>query len=318
MTVLDARSVRLRMWWTTLLVLIALGGAGLAVASDRPQNPVQRPEVTWRADQEALPWIEALAGQLELIDRDVVDLSDDGRHVLRNLQSLQLDAMNTEIAAGDELATTLESKLATLSASRDEALEHIEEWRLGPQTLALLGQVTDAVDSAEDLPGIWRGLAADAQEVADLVDSLLRHDGLVFRATTAGRQGEWDSALNFLSDAAGPLASARQIRDALAAESLDVTTLDDLMGRLAAYDEALVALYTYVRDTGERSGPQFEALQQEVDRTQAALPSNTSALSVIVGDGAGPTLTAALVDIEQAHGAILDALLAVNPPVLDE
>lgn len=306
------------MWWTTLLVLMALGGAGLAVAADRPQNPLQRPEITWRADQDARPWIEALADQLELVDRDLVDLSEHGRNVLRSLQSLQLDEMSEFAAAGDDLATSLEDKLATLTAARAQAHANIEVWRLGPQTLDLFEGVMLAIESAEQLPARWAGLAADAREMADLIDSLLRHDGLVFRATTAGRAGEWDSALASLAEAAGPLGAARQIRDALDAEKLDVTTLDDLMSRLAAYDEALIALYTFVRDTGERSGSQFEALQAEVDRTQAALPSDTTALSVIVGDGAGPTLTQALLDIEQAHGAILDAIGAVDPPALDE
>ena len=36
-----------RVWWTALLVLIALSGAGLAVAAGRPHSPVQRPALTF-------------------------------------------------------------------------------------------------------------------------------------------------------------------------------------------------------------------------------------------------------------------------------
>jgi len=39
--------LRARLWWTALLVLIALSGAGLAVAAGRPRNPVRRPELTF-------------------------------------------------------------------------------------------------------------------------------------------------------------------------------------------------------------------------------------------------------------------------------
>ena len=140
---------------------------------------------------------------------------------------------------------------------------------------------------------------------------MLRHDGLVFRATTAGRHAEWQSALDFLAQAKTPLDDAKQIRDILAATA-DVETLDDLLGRYRAYDAALNALYTHIRDTGNQQGSDFDALEREVELRQAALPADTSAMTVIVADAAGPAVTDALVDIEAAHGDVLDAIAALD------
>ena len=73
---------------TTLLVLIALGGAGLTVAADRQQTPDQRPEVMWAADQAAQPWIATLSTDLTAIDTAATALSKAGRDTLGNVQGL--------------------------------------------------------------------------------------------------------------------------------------------------------------------------------------------------------------------------------------
>lgn len=305
------RSVRLRLWWTTLLVLIALGGAGLAVAADRPQNPVQRPELTWRADHAAEPWIKSLADKLRSIDADVGELSDAGRNVLGELQALDVDRMRASISDGDAITTRMDTEIQGLVSMHEDALAAIDEWRLGPATADLLDQLNTATTSAGAVPESWHGLTTDANRVAGLVDAFLRHDGLVIRATTAGRQSKWDDGLTSLDQAGGPLRDAADIRNQLA-PTVDVSTLDDLLDRYRAYDRALTALYTYLRDGGRQGGTQFDALQKAVDQAQAALPGDTTAMSVIVGEAAGPSVTDALVAIEGSHGDLIAALTAVD------
>jgi hypothetical protein len=301
----------MRLWWTALLVLIALGGAGLAVAADRPQSPLQRPELTWRADRAAQPWIQALADELTLVDRDIVELSRHGRQVLSQLQALDLEPMRAAQAAGDEVSGGLTVILERLSDVRQNALLALDVSRLGPPTRNAVVLLSGATVSAQRVPAHWRDLATDGGRVAGLVDALLRHDGLVFRATTAGRQAQWDDALEFMSRAADPLGDATEVRDALA-DAAKVVTLDDLIGRYRTHDEALVALYTYIRETGRQAGQQFDTLQRAVTQAKQALPTDTRTMSVIVSEAAGPSLTEALVAIEAAHGDILDALAAVN------
>lgn len=315
MTVLSAPRVGQRLWWTALLVLIALGGAGLAAAADRPQNPLQRPELTWRADRVAEPWIQVLADELTVVDRAIVDLSGHGRQVLSQLQALDLERMRAAQVAGDAISAELEVTVEQLSSLRTRALAAVDVSRLGPSTRRTLEQLSSATVSAQQVPAHWRALAADGGRVAALVDTLQRHDGLVFRATTAGRQAQWDDALDFMTQAADALAEATEARDTLA-DGGNVATLDDLLVRYRAYDAALAALYTYIRDTGRQAGEEFDGLQQAVERAQQALPTDTSTMSVIVSDAAGPSLTSALVAIEATHGDILDALAtAAGTPI---
>jgi len=307
MTVLRAPRVRLRLWWTALLVLIALGGAGLSAVADRPQNALQRPELTWRTDRNARPWIQALADELATVDLRVVDLSGHGRQVLSQLQALDLEQVRAAQAAGDEISAALEVTVEDLSVVRANTLAQIDQSRLGTPTRSALEQLSSAIVSAQKVSAHWRALAVDATRVAGLVDALLSHDGLVSRATTAGRQAEWDDALTLMSQAADSLGDATDSRDALAGGS-NVATLDDLLVRYRAYDGALAALYTYVRDTGRQEGEQFDTLQLAVEHAHQALPTDTGTISMIVSEAAGPSLTEALLSIEAVHTDILDAL----------
>ena len=112
------RTLPLHLWWTTVLVLAALGGAGLAVAADRPGNPVQRPELTYRADLAAQPWVDHLRGDLELMATQGAQLSTDGRDVLGALASLDLDGANAALRMGE--ATS--AGIATLSAALHDTI----------------------------------------------------------------------------------------------------------------------------------------------------------------------------------------------------
>src|SRR5687768_9032481 len=136
------------LWRSALLVLIALGGAGLAVGVDRPQTSAQRPELSWRADQQAAPWITRLSAALAPLDADVSALSGHAQGLLGNIIGLQLDEANTALAAGDEAATRVASSGAQLASDRDAALAELATWRLGDiaqNSMERLNAATDAV-----------------------------------------------------------------------------------------------------------------------------------------------------------------------------
>jgi hypothetical protein len=143
-----------------------------------------------------------------------------------------------------------------------------------------------------------------------VVDDLQRHDSLVFRATTSGRQSAWADAITTMAGAGAALDEARAARDALGASSTD--TLSQLIDRYAAYDSALSGLYSYFGSGGSKSGAQFETVNKQVEDAQAALPSGNEVFSLIVGEAAGSQLADALVQIEQARGDINAALEATR------
>jgi hypothetical protein len=291
---------------TVLLVLVALGGAGLTVASDRIQDPGSRPEVTWAADHAAQPYIDALARDLGALTTDVAALSKAGRDTLGNLQSLDVEAVRTAIADGDAAS----AGIFVSNDDREAAADNIERWRLGPDSAAQLDAVDRAVASTADMASAWDAIRTRATVVAGLTDDLQRHDSLVFRATTSGRQGTWADAISTMADAGTALDEARAARDALGASATD--TLSQLIDRYAAYDSALSGLYSYFGSGGSKSGAQFETLNRQVEDAQAGLPSGNEVFSLIVGEAAGSQLADALVQIEQARGDINAALEATR------
>jgi tetratricopeptide (TPR) repeat protein len=304
---LSATRTRRQLVWTVLLVLIALGGAGLATAADREPTDAARPELTWRAEQLAQPWIESMAAQLHAVEEEVGNLSAAGRDALVRLPTLEQAAIEQAVADGDGTSRRLDDLVASLDDLRDRQLEVVDDSRLSQASRELLGSIDEAVAAAAILPFAWAGLAVDARRVSQLLDALDRHDGLVFRATTAARQERYEQAVELLDQAAVPLAEAGALRNELA-EYADVATLDELLARYADYDRALTALYEEILRSGTQDSPQVQALLAEVERAQSALPPNQDALRVVVAEAAGPSVADGLVAIETARGVVNDAL----------
>lgn len=305
------RTLRLHLWWTMVLVLAALGGAGLAVAADRPGNPVQRPELTYRADQAAQPWIDHLEGDLDLVHDEGTQLSIDGRDVLGSLTSLDMDAANAALRMGDETSARIATLTAGLRDTAGRAHDAIDYWRLGPLWADVFDQIDAAIAAADELPADWALLSRTGHTVVGLVEALNAHDQTVFQATSFGRDSRWSDAIALLNGAAAEaLAIAQAARDQLATAAA-VDTLDDLLGRVRAYDAALLALYQYLADGGAQSGDQFSALQDQVDVAQAALPPDNGALIVVVGEAAGRPIADQLLAMETVHGKVNDALQAI-------
>jgi hypothetical protein len=295
-----------------VLVLTALGGAGLAVAADRPGNPVQRPELTYRADGAAQPWIDHLAGDLGLVQAEGTQLSTSGRDVLGSLAALDMDGANAALARGDEAAARMATLTAGLRDTVTRAFQSVDRWRLGPLWANVFDDIDAAITAADQLPADWTALSGIGRTVVGLLDALNAHDRVVFQATAAGRDARWPDANALLGGAAADaLAIASAARDQLAAVA-PIETLDDLLGRLRAYDAALVGLYQYLADGGTQSGVEFDALKSQVAATQSALPADTGALVVIVGEAAGLPIADQLLAMEKVHGTVNDALLAVS------
>ncbi|MEA2676100.1 MAG: hypothetical protein QOJ81_241 [Chloroflexota bacterium] len=305
------RTLRLHLWWTMVLVLASLGGAGLAVAADRPGNPVQRPELTYRADMAAQPWVDHLFGDLGAVRDDGTELSSNGRDVLGSLSSLDLDGANAALARGDQTSAAIAMLINGLHDTVSRAHGAVDMWRLGPLWADVFNQIDAAIAAADQLPADWAAISATGRPVTGVVDALNAHDQAVFQATAAGREGRWADAIALLNGAAADaLAIATGARDQLAAVA-PVETLDDLLGRERAYDAALAGLYQFLANGGSQSGDQFVALKAQVDTTQAALPSDNGALVVIVGEAAGLPIADQLLAMERAHGTINDALEAI-------
>jgi tetratricopeptide (TPR) repeat protein len=304
---LSSSRVRRQMVWTAVLVLVALGGAGLATAADRQPTDETRPELTWRAEQVGRPWIQSMASQLFAVEEELGTLSGAGREALVSLPGLDPAQIEAALAEGDASSRRLEELLVSLMDMRDQQLEDVQDGRLSLASQKLLAAIDEAIAVADPVPLVWEDIAADARRVTQLLDALVRHDSLVFRATTAGRQERFSQALELLDQADEPLADAQALRDQLA-EYADVDTLDELLRRYAEYDAALYALYDEILRSGTQDSDEVRRLLEEVERAQDALPADTSALRIVVAEAAGPAVAEGLITIEEARGVISDAV----------
>lgn len=293
-----------------MLVLVALGGAGLTTAADRPATDASRPELSARTDKLATPWLDAMKSQAHAVEGLVDALSQHGRNVLTLLERLEPQKIDDELAAGDESSTELELAAGSLGDQRVLRPDGIDETRLSEANRQILAAVDVAIGAGSSMSATWRGIATDTREVTALLAALIGHDGLVFRATTDGRQGDWGAALRLLRQADDSLADARAARDRLAQANM-VETLDDLLARYAAYDVTLTDLYGAMRDGARPDSQQVIDLIGNVDRAQQALPSDTGALKVAITEASGSSVAEGVVSLEEARGLVTEAMAAV-------
>lgn len=167
-----------------MLVLIALGGAGLAAAADRAPTDEARPELTWRAEQAIEPWIRSLAGPLVALDEEAGRLSTAGRDALVGLAAPDPAAMELALSQGNASSERLSGLVADLADRRDLQREAIPDWTLAERSRRLLAAIDAAHAAGRTLPDKWSGLAAaaataDAPAVADLLGDIEQARGSI-------------------------------------------------------------------------------------------------------------------------------------------
>ena len=286
-----------------MLVLIALGGAGLVSAADRPATDDGRPELTAHADALARPWLLPLAAQAREVAADVDTVNSSGRTILGLAPGANTDEADAALSAGDGASADLDTKLAALVAARANVPAGLDPVRMGVANRDLLASVDQIAAGAAPVSRTWHGLAADTSQVTALFAALAGHDDLDARATAAGGNADWVGALNLLAQASGQLQLADGLRDQLAAAN-DVGALDDLLDNYAAYDTALTDLYTAVRDGTSQDSQHARDLAAAVVAARAQLPADRDALQRFVADFAGATISGEVVDLETARGTI--------------
>jgi hypothetical protein len=305
-----------RLWWIGVLLLAAIGGAGLTAEADAAHDSGARPELSWRADERARPWLDGLATRLAPVEQLAADLSAASSDLLVALQSLDAVAAAQALEAGDiaaHQAEAAETDLGRLDAEVAGVLAGEQLGHSSRERLALLGR---AVVAAGTLPATWHGLATVRRGSATLAAALERHNQLLDQATDAGQANDFGAAVDLLAQARSALGDAGAARDQLA-NSVDgeaTAALDEALAAYAAFDDALAALYTaLLRPTPPAI---IDQLMKAAQAAQAALPPDNQALGEVVAGAAGGVLDA-LADIEAARGDILAALSADEPTEAD-
>jgi cellobiose-specific phosphotransferase system component IIA len=248
------------------------------------------------------------------IDRlaaEVTTLASSGRTALISLVSRQLDEAEGAVADGDRALIAAHAARDAVARGRAALPIGDDLTRFSTATRERLAAIDVALREVEALDDQWAVVAAATVPTVALLAHLEDHDRTVVEAAAAGREERFDAALDVLDTAEAELASAARIRDRLAA-TVDVSTLDGWIARARDYDRALVSLYEALRRSGGEVTPEVVEANEAVERAQAALPLDTSALVVIVSDISRAGLTEAIIAIERTRAAVAAAAAALD------
>ena len=300
--------------YVVLLAVIALGSAGIVATWAHPPGTAARAELTWQGDGAVTPKLDRAGADLGKIAADVDRLATLARGALAALNAQDQAPFSDALSQGTTVAASIQSASTTLRAALvdlpgDDPASVIE---YGADVLARRGAMLDALASTTGLGRSWATLTAGSLLASQLLDLLDRHDPLVADAAAKGRAAAYADALTVLAGAIALLDQATTIRDQLANTS-DVSTLDDWIARNRRYDQALVVLYSALRDSGGKVNDAVRAAYAEEGAARADLPPDARGLAVIVGDIGRGGLNQAVIAIEQARGRLSLALEALAP-----
>lgn len=304
--------------WTVAAVVIALGSAGITGGLDHLPATGARPELTYGADRDIAPGLDAATADLRVLSGQVDALAGQGRDALTALVSSDTSGLQAAIGAGDAQVGTIAASARALS-DRLAALPAIDAAaaaRFSPKTLARYATLGAALPAVDALGDDWARLAAGSVPAIELTEHLAAHDRIAGQAVQQGAAGKYAAAIKTLAGASAELASARKVRDQLAT-LIDTSTLDTWIDRNATYDAAVGDLWAAVLASPTRVTAAVRAAADRERAAKAQLPADTSALVVILGDVARGGLNQAVIAIEEARGRLLDALAAAAPATPD-
>ena len=297
--------------WLVAAVVIALGSAGIVGGLDHLPTTGARPELTYAADREIAPVLDAATADLRTLSDQVDALAGQGRGALTALVARDATSLQAAISAGETQISTIAASARALR-ERFAALPGLDAAaaaRFGPATLARYATLAAALPAVDALDDDWARLAAGSVPAIELTEHLAAHDRIAGQAVQQGAAGNYAAAIRTLADAQAELASARKVRDQLATR-IDTSTLDTWIDRNATYDTAVGDLWAAVLASPTRVTATVRAAAQREQTARANLPGDTRALVVILGDVARGGLNQAVIAIEEARGRLLDALAA--------
>jgi hypothetical protein len=295
--------------WTTLAVLIALGGAGIAASANQPPGSAGRPELTSDGDAAMGPALDAATADLEALAEEVDALGSTARRALGLVTGGDPGALDTTIAEGTRIVERVTDLSGRLDASLASVPHTDDAW-----ALRVSAGLRERYDELAATSGVTRGLGDDwaafagrSVAAARLASLLARHDEETAAAAALGSDGRYRDAIDQLDVSDTLLVEARGLRDRLAGTT-DVATLTAWIDRNADYDAALRSLYQALIESDARVTPAVRRAFDVEQEARARLPGDTRALVVIMSDIAQGGLNQAVIAIEEARGTLAEAL----------
>jgi hypothetical protein len=301
--------------WTAIVLVIALGGAGLVVGLDHPPGSAGRPDVTASGDAVVVPMLGAAESDLGDLADQVQALGTQARGALAALNGADPAVSDAAIAEGTRLVRDVVARTAAIRL----ALASVPYIGTPEAGLFVSDSVVErhdalvaALDATDGLDVSWLRLSVGSVAASRMSTALAEHDRLVGQAIDRGRLAKYADAIKLIDQAEAELTTARGIRNQLV-NTVDVTVLDEWIARNADYDVALRKLYDAISKVGNKVTPATRAAVKAEAAARARLPPDTRGLVVIMSEIGRGGMNGAVIAIEEARAKLADAIDGETP-----
>jgi hypothetical protein len=298
--------------WVAIIVIIALGAAGLVTALDHPPGSTGRTDLTAPGDAEVNPQLDAADAAFAALADQVDALSTQARAALSALNGADAATGQAAIEHGDLLVSGIITRTALLRRAL-AAVPYVGTAEAGltvsDAVVARHATLVAALDATDGLDLAWSRLSTGSLAASSMSRLLAEHDRLVVAAAERGKLAKYASAIKVLDEAKVQIAAARALRDKLSA-TVDVSVLDEWLTRNEDYDVALANLYKALSKVGTKITKATRAAVAAEAEARARLPADTRGLVVIMSEIGQGGMSRAVVTIEEARAALTDALEA--------
>jgi hypothetical protein len=305
--------------WLLIIVVIALGAAGIVSGMDHPPGSTGRPDVTYAGDAVVIPMLDAANADLATLADQVEALGTQARGALAALNSADPTTGEAAINDGNALMADVIARTAALRRELT-TVPYVGTAAAGlsvsDAVVARHDRLVAALDATDGLDFAWVRLTIGAVAATKMSELLASHDALVAKAADSGVHAKYAAALKLLAQAGDQLAAARTIRDQLV-NTVDVSVLDEWISRNADYDVALGNLYTEISKVKGKVTAATRAAVKAEAAARARLPPDTRGLVIIMAEIGRGGMNGAVIAIEEAKGKLSDALDADTPAPSD-
>ena len=300
--------------WLALAAAISLGAAGLVSGLDRQPGTPARAELTVVRDAEVEAALDAATGRLHALADSVAALGVQARGALAALNGTNAEISEAAIAEGDRLIDEV------VEQTRQIRLELADVPYVNRTDTGLLvsrgvvsrhAALARALDATDGLREAWNRLTTGAVAATRLSALLARHDDEVTAAAALGRDARYADAIAKLAEADATIAESKEMRDQLS-NTVDVTVLDEWLGRNAAYDVALSGLYAAYRNVGTKVTDELRDAIAAEAAARENLPADTRGLVVIMAEIGRGGMNGAVIAIEETRGRLTAAIDAAG------
>jgi alkylhydroperoxidase/carboxymuconolactone decarboxylase family protein YurZ len=306
--------------WVGIAVVLSLGSAGIVSGMSRSPADGSRPELTWAADEAVRPGLAAASTDLTALSAEVDQLGQYGRNAIAALVNRDTVRLNATIASGISLVGTISADTAAIRVKLASlpGIATADETAIGADLRERYDAITVALSTTADLQTSWIELTSGSAVATALTKDLADHDMYAGQAVKLGSTAQYAKARASLVQAEASLASAASRRDALAANTVDVSILTQWIDRNGAFDTAASTLYKLLEASPRKVTPAIRTAFADLSLARQNLPPDTRALVVILNDLARGGLNQAVIAIEEAKANLANAVALIagagSPP----